>query len=106
MLTGGTGKKEREAIVGRLSAGTVKVLIATGQLIGEGFDAKELQTLFLATPIKFSGRLTQYLGRVLRTMPGKNRPKVYDYVDTNVGVLAASARSRQQVYDRQPQKGG
>ena len=73
-------------------------MIATGQLIGEGFDCKELSTLFLATPIKFDGRLTQYLGRVLRPAPGKDKAKVYDYCDVHVGVLAASARSRQQVY--------
>ncbi|MFZ4439424.1 MAG: DEAD/DEAH box helicase [Syntrophales bacterium] len=100
VLTGETAKKEREAIVERLNAGDVRVLIATGQLVGEGMDAKSLQTLFLATPIKFSGRLIQYLGRVLRPAPGKDHARVYDYVDGNVGVLAASARARQAVYSR------
>lgn len=104
VLTGETGNKEREAIVGRLSAGTVKILIATGQLIGEGFDAKSLQTLFLATPIKFDGRLIQYLGRVLRPAPGKTKARIYDYVDVNVGVLKASAKSRQGVYARLNQR--
>ena len=98
MLTGETGNKERMATVERLNSGNVKVLVATGQLIGEGFDAKALQTLFLTTPIKFDGRLTQYLGRVLRPAPGKGRPKVYDYVDAHVGVLAASAQARAYVY--------
>ena len=50
-------------------------------LIGEGFDCKSLSTLFIATPIKFSGRVLQYLGRVLRPAPGKNKAVVYDYVD-------------------------
>lgn len=80
------------------NAGTVRVLIATGQLIGEGFDEKSLQTLFLATPIKFDGRLIQYLGRVMRPAPGKEKAKVYDYIDENVGVLRAAANSRQRVY--------
>jgi superfamily II DNA or RNA helicase len=84
--------------VAALSAGQVKVLIGTGQLIGEGFDCKELSTLFLACPVKFSGRLLQYLGRVLRPAPGKDKAKVYDYLDINVGVLKAAARSRQWVY--------
>lgn len=100
VLTGETANKEREAIVGRLNTGKVRVLIATGQLIGEGFDAKSLQTLFLATPIKFDGRLIQYLGRVMRPAPGKDHARVYDYIDGNVGVLAASARARQRVYSR------
>ena len=98
VLTGEVKGPERQAIVDRLSAGKVKVLIATGQLIGEGFDAKSLQTLFLATPIKFDGRLTQYLGRVLRPAVGKDHATIYDYIDGNIGVLAASARSRQRVY--------
>ncbi|MEI6314166.1 MAG: DEAD/DEAH box helicase [Syntrophus sp. (in: bacteria)] len=98
VLTGNTAARERAAIVARLNAGKVRVLIATGQLIGEGFDAKALQTLFLATPIKFSGRLIQYLGRVLRPAPGKEKAKVYDYVDGKVGVLRASANARGLVY--------
>jgi superfamily II DNA or RNA helicase len=98
VLTGATPEKERGAIVDRLNTGSVKVLIATGQLVGEGFDARSLQTLFLATPVKFDGRLLQYLGRVLRPAPGKDKAKVYDYVDVNVGVLTASARSRQKIY--------
>lgn len=98
VLTGEVSNGERKAIVDRLSAGKVRVLIATGQLIGEGFDAKSLQTLFLATPIKFDGRLTQYLGRVLRPAPGKDHATIYDYVDSQIGVLAASARARQKVF--------
>ncbi len=100
VLTGSVCNGERKAIVERLNAGTIRVLIATGQLIGEGFDAKSLQTLFLTTPIKFDGRLTQYLGRVLRPAPGKNTATVYDYLDKRVPVLAASHRARQRVYTR------
>ena len=93
ILTGEVSNGSRKAIVERLNAGTIKVLIATGQLIGEGFDCKELSTLFLACPVKFSGRLIQYLGRVLRPAPGKDKAKVYDYCDLHVSVLAASARA-------------
>ena len=100
ILTGEVSNGSRRTIVERLNAGTIKVLIATGQLIGEGFDCKELSTLFLATPIKFDGRLTQYLGRVLRPAPGKDKAKVYDYCDVHVGVLVASARARQRVYQQ------
>ena len=98
ILTGDVSNGSRKAIVDQLNAGSIKVLVATGQLIGEGFDCKELSTLFLATPIKFDGRLKQYLGRILRPAPGKDKAKVYDYCDVHVGVLAASARARQQVY--------
>lgn len=100
VLTGEVSNGARTAIVERLSAGHVRVLIATGQLIGEGFDSKELSTLFLASPIKFDGRLRQYLGRILRPSIGKDKAKIYDYVDKRVPVLAASARARQRVYQQ------
>ncbi|MEI6315621.1 MAG: DEAD/DEAH box helicase [Syntrophus sp. (in: bacteria)] len=98
ILTGEVSNGSRKAIVERLNSGGVRVLIATGQLIGEGFDCKGLSTLFLACPVKFSGRLIQYLGRILRPALGKDKAKVYDYCDVHIGVLASSARARQQVY--------
>ena len=97
MLTGDLGTGERQRVVEDLNGGKVKVLVATGQLIGEGFDCRELSTLFLVTPIRFNGRLLQYLGRVLRPAPGKDQAKVYDYVDS-VGVLENAARARARVY--------
>lgn len=98
ILTGDTKATEREEITRRLACGGVKVIVATGQLIGEGFDCPALSTLFLATPLKFSGRLIQYMGRVLRTAPGKTTGRVFDYVDVKVGVLKASAWARAYVY--------
>jgi superfamily II DNA or RNA helicase len=100
LLTGDLKGSERQAVVDRLNQGKSQVLLATGQLIGEGFDRRDLSPLFLATPIKFSGRVMQYLGRVLRPAPGKKKAKVYDYVDVNVDVLKAAAKARQKVYSR------
>jgi superfamily II DNA or RNA helicase len=99
VLTGDVPIKERQRIVDRLNQGEIKVLIATGQLIGEGFDCRELSTLFLTTPIRFSGRVLQYLGRVLRPAPGKDKAVVYDYVDVNVGPLKHAAKARRRVYE-------
>jgi superfamily II DNA or RNA helicase len=98
LLTGDLDMGERKAVVERINRGDVQVLIATGQLIGEGFDCKDLTTLFLATPIKFSGRLLQYLGRVLRPAPGKKYARVFDYVDVHVEILKKAARARRRVY--------
>jgi superfamily II DNA or RNA helicase len=100
LLTGDLSTAERRAVLASIQEGQSKVLIATGQLIGEGFDCPDLSTLFLATPIRFSGRLLQYLGRVLRPAPGKTRARVFDYVDAQVPVLQAAARARQRVYAR------
>lgn len=98
LLTGDVSDGERKDILDRLNNGEIKVLVATGQLIGEGFDCKNLSTLFIVTPIRFSGRVLQYLGRVLRPACGKNKALVYDYVDVKVNILKTAAASRQKVY--------
>jgi superfamily II DNA or RNA helicase len=98
LLTGDLDIAERKKVLQRLDQGKVRILIATGQLIGEGFDCKDLTTLFLATPIKFSGRLLQYLGRVLRPASGKKYASVFDYVDINVETLKKAADARKRVY--------
>jgi superfamily II DNA or RNA helicase len=100
LLTGDIDVAERKKVLERLNQGKVRILIATGQLIGEGFDCKHLTTLFLATPIKFSGRLLQYLGRVLRPATGKQYARVFDYVDVNVETLKKAANARRRVYQR------
>jgi len=53
-----------------------------------------LDTLFLAAPIAFKGRLVQYAGRILRAYPGKNTAEVHDYHDVKTAVLAASLTKR------------
>lgn len=98
LLTGDLNDNARKTVLEHLNQGQVKVLIATGQLIGEGFDCPDLSTLFMATPIRFSGRVMQYLGRILRPARGKVRALVYDYVDERVAPLVAAAKSRQRVY--------
>ena len=98
VLTGDMTTGRRQDLVERLNAGKIRVLIATGQLIGEGFDCRALASLFLCTPISFDGRVLQYLGRVLRPAPGKEKARVFDYVDVNVGVLMTAAKKRRQVY--------
>ena len=105
-LTGDRSELERKEIVQRLNQGRIKILVATGQLIGEGFDCPNLTTLFLATPVRFSGRVLQYIGRVLRPAPGKKKAKIIDYIDVNVDVLVSAARARERVYQTQTGRGG
>lgn len=99
VLTGETGSQERSEIVRKINTGKIKILIATGQLIGEGFDCKNLSCLFLTMPVKFSGKIIQYVGRVLRPKEGKEKATIYDYFDQNVGCLYGSFKNRQQVYE-------
>jgi superfamily II DNA or RNA helicase len=94
-LRGGMGARAREAALARLRPGGGPLLVvATASYVGEGFDCPALDTLFLATPIAFKGRLVQCVGRVLRPHPGKTTADVHDYHDVGTGVLASSLAKR------------
>jgi superfamily II DNA or RNA helicase len=98
LLTGQTTSDNRTQIVEDVQAGGVEVLVATLQLIGEGFDCQGLATLVLATPIKFEGRLLQVVGRIMRPATGK-RARVIDYVDVNIPILRRSAAARRKIFE-------
>jgi superfamily II DNA or RNA helicase len=90
VLEGGLRKREREAIVERINNAALDdelVVVATGQYLGEGFDCPQLDTLFLAFPVAFKGRLVQYTGRLMRAYQSKTSVCVYDYADVQVPVL-------------------
>lgn len=63
------------------------VIVATGKYIGEGFDFPRLDTLFLAMPIAWKGKVAQYAGRLHRLYEGKSDVLIYDYVDVHIPVL-------------------
>jgi superfamily II DNA or RNA helicase len=97
VLQGGMGAKDRAAVLAELAAprpGGGLVLVATGGFLGEGFACPPVDTLFLAFPIAFKGRVVQYVGRVLRPTDEKSRVEVHDYVDAQVPVLARMHRKR------------
>lgn len=96
LLTGQIAPEQRSQIVADVQNGKVQVLVATLQLISEGFDCSGLASLFLTTPITFEGRLVQVIGRILR--PAANKvPVVYDYIDDQVAALRRSSAARQKV---------
>lgn len=87
-------KKIREQIVENFKAGHLQALVATYDLLKEGFNFRPLNRLFLATPIKWRGSVVQALGRIQRTAEGKTDAIVYDYVDDQIGMFANQAESR------------
>ncbi|CAN5768018.1 DEAD/DEAH box helicase [soil metagenome] len=90
VLHGSLGQKTRNAVTAAIDErqdGDGIVLIATGSYLGEGFDWPELDTLFLAFPIAFKGRVVQYVGRLLRSHEGKHHVELHDYVDVDIPVL-------------------
>jgi superfamily II DNA or RNA helicase len=97
VLRGGMGAKARVAAHARLQpapGGPPLLVVATGSYVGEGFDCPTLDTLFLAAPVAFKGRLVQYAGRILRPHPGKATAEVHDYHDILTGMLASSLAKR------------
>ena len=76
------------------------ILVATGQKIGEGFDLPRLDTLMLASPVSFSGRLEQYVGRLNRDYKGKTEVIVYDYIDSHIGCFDRMFAKRLRTYKR------
>lgn len=96
VLRGGMSATARRNALARLQPadGVPLLVVATGPFVGEGFDCPALDTLFLAAPIAFKGRLVQYAGRILRAHAGKATAEVHDYHDINTGVLASSLAKR------------
>ncbi len=108
VLRGGMGKKQRQAIreqIAGISDTEERVFIATGKLIGEGFDDARLDTLFLVHPISWKGTLQQYAGRLHRSHQGKREVQIYDYVDLQVPVLAAMYKKRVKGYQAMGYRG-
>lgn len=101
MLEGGLGKRARATLIDQIEntpADEPLVVIATGQYLGEGFDCPQLDTLYLAFPISFKGRLVQYTGRLMRAHEAKTTVRVYDYADVRVPVLRAMHARRLTTY--------
>jgi superfamily II DNA or RNA helicase len=80
-------KRDKLAEIANAAAQDKYVIVATGKYVGEGFDEARLDTLLLAMPISWKGKLAQYVGRLHRQYAGKNEVIVYDYVDIHVAVL-------------------
>lgn len=108
VLKGRMGKKQREALRAQIASipdDQERVVIATGKLIGEGFDDARLDTLFLVHPISWSGTLQQYAGRLHRSHVNKEEVKIYDYIDLQVPMLMAMFKKRVKGYRKMGYKG-
>lgn len=80
-------KREKLAALAATNKTEKFVVAAIGKYVGEGFDFARLDTLFLAMPISWKGKLAQYAGRLHRDYAGKSEVIIYDYVDLNVAML-------------------
>lgn len=101
VLHGRMSKKQRAKSImslDELPPNAPRVLLATGKLVGEGFDHPPLDTLILAMPVSWKGTLQQYAGRLHREHASKTDVRVIDFVDTGHPALLRMWDKRQRGY--------
>ena len=101
LMTGNNSKKEHKKILEQMhqvDKAETLILIATGSLVGEGFDFPRLDTLFMATPVSFRGVVEQYAGRLNRDYEDKENVIIYDYVDNHIPMFNNMYMKRLKAY--------
>jgi len=101
VLHGRIAKRQRATLIAELNAlppDAPRVLLATGKLVGEGFDHPPLDTLLLAMPVSWKGTLQQYAGRLHREHATKTDVRIIDFVDTGHPALLRMWDKRQRGY--------
>lgn len=100
-LHGRMSKKQRAALISDLDAlpaDAPRVLLSTGELVGEGFDHPPLDTLVLAMSISWKGTLQQYAGRLHREHADKTRVRIIDFVNAGHPALLRMWERRKRGY--------
>ena len=91
VLKGGMGKKQRRTIAEAIAAVPEASQESSWQLaatLARALTMRVWTRLFLAMPISWKGTLQQYVGRLHRLHDAKHVVRVYDYVDSQVLMLA------------------
>lgn len=101
ILHGRLSKKQRATVISELESlddDAPRILLATGRLVGEGFDHPPLDTLVLAMPVSWKGTLQQYAGRLHREHINKSDVRIYDYFERDHPQLARMWNKRLKGY--------
>jgi superfamily II DNA or RNA helicase len=101
VLHGRVSKKLRAMVISELESlppDAPRILLATGKLVGEGFDHPPLDTLVLAMPVSWKGTLQQYAGRLHREHATKTDVRIVDFVDIGHPALLKMWDKRQRGY--------
>ena len=93
VITGDDSVSARKTKFAQIESGHYQVILATGQLFGEGIDIPDIQTIVLAFPLAFEGKLAQYIGRIR----GQQK-MVYDYHDAKTKFLDRQFKKRKKFY--------
>ncbi len=97
-MTGDLSASKKRDKEKQILSGHFQIILATGQLVGEGVHFPHLDALFLVYPFSFEGKLTQYIGRILHS--DSTTKTVYDYCDELVPYFDRMYKKRQKFYDK------
>jgi len=89
--------KQQEKGLSDFLEGRVPLIIATYQLLSDGFDHQPTSRIFFTLPYKAKGLIEQSKGRIERIFDGKEKAIVYDYVDS-IPMLERQFESRSEQY--------
>jgi superfamily II DNA or RNA helicase len=99
VLVGNVPKKKRQEIVESLRNKEIQVIFATNPLAEEGLDLPHLDRLFLTCPSRNKRKVIQAVGRIMRPCDGKKDAIVFDFQDSEVGILESQGESRKRMYE-------
>lgn len=92
-MLGGMTKMEKTLAYETLDARKSRLIIATYELISEGFDYPPINYVMLATPFKNPVRFEQSAGRAQRVSDNKDSAAIVDFIDNN-GIFRRQAMFR------------
>jgi superfamily II DNA or RNA helicase len=96
-LSGDDSIRQKKLKLDQIISGNFKVLVATGQLFGEGLDITGFDALVLAFPISFEGKLKQYIGR----LRGNGMKYIVDIRDPKIDFLERQFKKRKKLYEKE-----
>ncbi len=95
MMTGDDSAASRKSKLAQIVSGHYQIVLATGQLFGEGIDIPDFRAIVLSFPLAFEGKLTQYIGRLRG-----GQKLVYDYHDAGTPFLDRQFQKRKRFYKK------
>ncbi len=98
IFSGDLSARARQFALQKIKSGRFQILIATGQILGEGVNIEGLDVLFLAFPLSFHGKLAQYVGRIKREGGAKI---IFDYRDQHITLLEKMYKKRLSFYKKE-----
>ena len=99
-IVGSMSRIEKRDIISEIKGNIdgQSIIISTGQYLGEGTDIPYLDTLLMATPISWEGKVAQFVGRIAREFDGKQYTLIYDYVDFCIPLFYLMSQKRIKTY--------